>query len=265
MVAVDADMQRGKAIVRVASAIEPDWLIDLFPRAVKETTEAWWDTSAERAVARSRLVYEGLVLVESEASGSSAPLAEALTKAALARGARAFAPEGALDRWLARARFAAQQDAAVAAPDDAEVESALREACAGRRSFSELRESFMSTIEGRLDPRARARVAALSPDRVTLMGGRAVRVEYEPGKPPWIASRLQDFFGMERGPSVADGKVPLTLHLLAPNRRAVQVTADLSGFWSKHYPAVRKELARKYPRHAWPEDPRRPAPPMRPR
>jgi ATP-dependent helicase HrpB len=84
-----------------------------------------------------------------------------------------------------------------------------------------------------------------------------VRVEYEPDKAPWVASRLQDFFGMEAGPALARGKAPLVLHLLAPNRRAVQVTADLSGFWSRHYPSVRKELSRKYPRHSWPEDPRR--------
>jgi ATP-dependent helicase HrpB len=265
MVAVDADVQRGKTLVRVASAIEPEWLIDLFPAAVKETTEAWWDAGAERAMARSRLVYEGLVLVESEATGSSAPLSEALTKAALARGPRGFAPDGVLDRWLARARFAAQYDPTLSAPDDAEVLATLREACVGRRSFAELRESFMPTLEARLEPKARARVAALAPERVTLMGGRVVPVEYEVGKPPFVESRLQDFFGMAEGPKVAGGKASLVLHLLAPNKRAVQVTSDLSGFWAKHYPSIRRELARKYPRHAWPEDPRIPAPPMRPR
>jgi ATP-dependent helicase HrpB len=55
--------------------------------------------------------------------------------------------------------------------------------------------------------------------------------------------------------------VPVVLHLLAPNQRAVQVTQDLSGFWSRHYPAIRRELMRRYPRHAWPEDPLRAAPP----
>jgi ATP-dependent helicase HrpB len=265
MVAVDADVHRGRAMVRVASAIEPDWLLELFPEAVRESTEAWWDASAERAVARSRLDYLGLVLVESDLVGEDSALGEVLAKAAIARGARRFAPEGALDRWLARARFAATHDTSIAAPDDRKVEATLREECAGKRSFLELRESFMSALEGQLDPKSRARVTALAPDRVTLMGGRAVRVEYDPGKPPWTASRLQDFFGMLEGPRIAEGRVSLVLHLLAPNQRAVQVTADLSGFWAKHYPEIRKELARKYPRHSWPDDPRRPAPPMRPR
>jgi ATP-dependent helicase HrpB len=66
---------------------------------------------------------------------------------------------------------------------------------------------------------------------------------------------MQDFFGMVDGPRVASGKVPLVLELLAPNGRAVQVTTDLAGFWQRHYPALRKELMRRYPKHAWPEDP----------
>jgi ATP-dependent helicase HrpB len=96
----------------------------------------------------------------------------------------------------------------------------------------------------------------MAPDKVTLLAGRNVTVHYDEGRPPWIESRLQDFFGMTRTPSIAGGRVPLTLHLLAPNGRAVQVTSDLEGFWTRHYPAVRRELMRKYPKHKWPEAPR---------
>ncbi len=90
-------------------------------------------------------------------------------------------------------------------------------------------------------------------------------VHYEVDRPPWIESRLQDFFGAKQGPAIAEGRVQLALHLLAPNQRAVQVTTDLAGFWDRHYPSIRKELMRKYPRHAWPEDPRTavPGPPKR--
>ena len=92
------------------------------------------------------------------------------------------------------------------------------------------------------------------PERVRLAGGRMVDVHYQAGQPPWIESRLQDFFGMAAGPSLCRGRVPLTLHLLAPNHRAVQVTGDLANFWRQHYPAIRRELCRRYPRHPWPED-----------
>jgi len=88
-----------------------------------------------------------------------------------------------------------------------------------------------------------------------LPGGRQVRVNYETDRPPWIASRLQDFFGMTETPVIARGAVPLVVHLLAPNHRPVQMTTDLAGFWRRLYPRVRRELARRYPKHAWPEDP----------
>jgi ATP-dependent helicase HrpB len=66
---------------------------------------------------------------------------------------------------------------------------------------------------------------------------------------------------LAQGPAICRGRRSLVLHLLAPNQRAVQVTTGLAGFWERHYPAIRKELMRKYPRHAWPEDPRHATPP----
>ena len=88
-----------------------------------------------------------------------------------------------------------------------------------------------------------------------------MKVHYPGDAPPWVESRLQDFFGMADGPRLAGGRVPLVLHLLAPSGRDVQVTTDLSGFWQRHYPALRRELGRRYPRHAWPEDPLAAQPP----
>jgi ATP-dependent helicase HrpB len=104
-------------------------------------------------------------------------------------------------------------------------------------------------------------MAIHAPERIALPGGRQLKVHYEAGKPPWVESRLQDFFGLKEGPRIGGGRLPLVLHLLAPNHRPVQVTSDLSGFWERHYPSIRRELARKYPRHAWPENPLQASPP----
>ncbi|MGC3997757.1 MAG: ATP-dependent helicase C-terminal domain-containing protein [Anaeromyxobacter sp.] len=147
-------------------------------------------------------------------------------------------------------------------PGEAALAAALRAAAEGRRSFAELRDADLpGALLSTLDPRARAALERLAPERLTLPGGRSARIEYEAGRPPWLESRLQDFFGMAQGPAVAGGRVPLVLHLLAPNGRAQQVTTDLAGFWDRHYPAIRRELCRRYPRHAWPEDPRTAQPP----
>ena len=138
-------------------------------------------------------------------------------------------------------------------------------ACQGRRSLGEL-DDVGALVLGALPHAAARALAALAPERVAIGSGRTVPVHYPADAPPWIESRLQDFFGTRAAPAIAGGRVPLTLHLLAPNGRAVQVTRDLGRFWTEHYPALRRELGRRYPKHAWPEDgatARPPPPPAR--
>ncbi|HEX8909302.1 MAG TPA: ATP-dependent helicase C-terminal domain-containing protein, partial [Anaeromyxobacteraceae bacterium] len=257
----------GGVLVRLASAVTQEMLLDLFPEALRYEEEVRFDPAAERVDGFERLRYRDLVLEETRTPRPDPErAAAALFEAARARGARAFAAEGALDRLLARLAFAARHapELGLAPPEEDDLDAALREACQGRRSFAELREvGLEGALLGRLAPPARAALERLAPERVTLPGGRSVRVVYEAAdKPPWIESRLQDFFGMADGPRLAAGRVPLVLHLLAPNGRAQQVTTDLAGFWSRHYPALRRELMRRYPRHAWPEDPLHAQPPQ---
>jgi ATP-dependent helicase HrpB len=267
LVALDAEERaRSGVVVRLASAIEPEWLIDLFPDDVKEKRDLGWDAKAERVEARESMTWGGLVMHVSERS-EPPPLeaSRVLAEAALAAGPGAFAPPDALDRWLARARFAASVDASVSAPDDDAVRATLVTLCEGRRSFTELRAAgLLDALRHRLRGHG-ADVERLAPERVTLVGGRSVVVGYEAGRPPRIASRLQDFFGMTDGPRIGGDRAPLVLELLAPNGRAVQVTTDLAGFWQRHYPGIRKDLMRRYPKHSWPEDPTKPAPRMRAR
>lgn len=262
MVAVSAELQRGRTLVRVASEIEPEWLIDLFEDRIREGSELTFDEAKGTVRGGSKMLYDALAIAESPGFDANDPaVAELLFDRARARGARAFAPEGALDRWLARARFAASQDARVEAPSDEAVLAALRELCVGKQSFRELEEAnLLEALRAAVGHHGR--IEELAPERITLASGRSARVEYDEGKAPWLESYLQDFFGTKTSPHA--GSVPIVLHLLAPNRRAVQVTTDLPGFFVRHYPAIRKELMRRYPRHAWPEDTSVPVPP-RPR
>jgi ATP-dependent helicase HrpB len=257
--------KRGGIVVRTASAIEPDWLMDLFPSLVEERLEVTWNGELERAVTRESLAWAGLVLYASEPTISASPEASrVLSQAALTAGPSAFAGEG-LNAWLERARFAASIDSAIVAPDDDALRAAITRMCEGRCTFEELRSTgLLDTLRGALGGRAKD-VDRLAPERVSLASGRTTQVQYEAGKGPRIESRLQDFFGMVEGPRIGGGRVALVLELLSPNGRAVQVTTDLAGFWQRHYPAVRKELMRRYPRHSWPEDPTKPAPRMRPK
>jgi ATP-dependent helicase HrpB len=273
LVAVDAEGRRGVAgmrrgaraqtLVRLASAIEPGWLLDLFPDAVSEATEARWNARAERVEVTSRLLYEQLVLAESRGEGARGrEVSRVLAAAAREAGPRAFVEIEALERFLARVEFAARAmpEAGFRVLGEEDVNDALARMSEGRRSFAELREAarageLFEALREKLGREQSRKLAAVAPERVALAGGRQARVTYERGQSPSVASRLQDFFGMREGPRVAGGRVALILQLLAPNRRPVQVTTDLAGFWQRHYPQVRRELSRRYPRHAWPEDP----------
>jgi ATP-dependent helicase HrpB len=129
-----------------------------------------------------------------------------------------------------------------------EVHAELASLAMGRRSFAELEAAnLLSVLESKV------RLDEVAPTRLKLPSGRSAKVEYAIGQTPWVSSRLQDFFGMKETPRI--GGVPLVVHLLAPNQRPVQVTLDLKGFWERLYPQVRRELSRRYPRHAWPENP----------
>ena len=117
----------------------------------------------------------------------------------------------------------------------------------------------------RLSWRQRAEVDELAPTHAEVPSGSRIRIDYSNPEAPVLAVRLQELFGLDATPTVARGSVPLTLHLLSPAHRPVQVTRDLAGFWRNSYFEVRKELRGRYPKHAWPDDPMRAEPTRRTR
>jgi ATP-dependent helicase HrpB len=267
VVVLDASERGARVVAHLLSAVEPDWLLELFPERVIDRTELRFDPTSERVQAVHALRYEALTLDESSNTNAQGPDAEAvLYEAARTRGAESFAEDrDALELFERRvAHAAALSDAIPPLPPDAR-DLALRTACVGKSGFAELRaQGLLGPLRGLLTPQQLARLEQLAPEHIALPGGRRLSVHYEPDRPPWVQSRLQDFFGAQQGPQL--GGKPLVLHLLAPNQRAVQVTTDLAGFWQRHYPEIRRQLMRRYPRHDWPEDPAnaRPSPP-RPR
>ena len=263
LVAVDvaetgARGQATKVQIRRASAIDPSWLLDLYLDRIAETDELVWNAERARVERVARLAYDGLAIDEQRTPApADRAAAELLAKQAIAAGIERFVDRDELAQWRARVALAARlaPDSGLVAPTDDALAGVLAAACEGATSFAELRKLGLGALlDASLGPQ-RTLVDRLAPTHLALPRRRRAPIHYELDQPPWLASRMQDFFGLARAPAVGDGRVPLVLHLLAPNQRPVQVTTDLPGFWVKHYPALRKQLMRRYPRHAWPEDP----------
>ena len=241
--------------VRLAVGIRPEWLLDLTPAELAERDELVWSPERQRVERVSRMLCGAITLEESRLPAPPSPEASRLLADAIlaSREKCTEAPEE-LQAKLEVLRQA-YPELGVPVLDAQEWRAMVVQACQDISSVAELQASsiedaWLAKLPGPVARLLREEV----PEKVRLAGGRTVTVNYQTGQPPWIESRLQDFFGMAMGPSLCKGRVPLTLHLLAPNHRAVQVTSDLTNFWRQHYPGIRRELCRRYPRHPWPED-----------
>jgi ATP-dependent helicase HrpB len=266
LVAVDvsetgARGQQTRVQIRRASGIDAAWLLDLYMERIAETDELVWNATKDRVERVAQMTYDGLPIDETRdvdgARRAGPRAAELLARQAIAAGIERFVDKDALAQWRARVAFAARTapESGLAAPTDDALAAVIARACEGAISFDELRKlGLLHLLDAGLGDK-RALVDRLAPTHLALPRRQRVPIHYELDQPPWLASRMQDFFGLARAPTVGDGRVPLVLHLLAPNQRPVQVTTDLPGFWVKHYPALRKQLMRRYPRHQWPEDP----------
>ena len=128
--------------------------------------------------------------------------------------------------------------------------------CHGLRSLDDLKNAdWLSHFHAKVGYERLAEIDRLAPAELELSNGNRHPLVYDAGKPPVLAVRIQEMFGVQETPRIAGGQVPVLLHLLGPNYRPQQVTADLASFWQNGYPEIKKELRRRYPKHAWPDDP----------
>ncbi|MDP9122376.1 MAG: ATP-dependent helicase HrpB, partial [Acidobacteriota bacterium] len=257
---------RSEAVVRLASEVERDWLD---PARLRTTLELELDATRERVTAWKRTRYDDLVLAEGETTPpADGRTAELLVTAAASRLDRALPlAEPAVESFLTRLRCLAawMPELRLPATDDAALAALLPILAHGRRSFAELRLApLLDVLRGTLSHQQLAALETEAPERLAVPSGSRIRLTYEAGRPPVLAARIQELFGLAATPRIAVGRIPVLLHLLAPNGRPQQVTDDLRSFWANTYPEVRKELQGRYPRHAWPVDPWSAQPEKRP-
>jgi ATP-dependent helicase HrpB len=263
---IDVDAGDVEANVRLASAVQRDWLP---ADSIETAIDVFFDEKSEKVLARKRVRFEDLMLEESSANPpDDDAVARVLAEAAVNHWPRiAPGPESPAGQFLLRVRCLREWMPELQLPAfaDADLLDTLQIVCRGKRSFTELRQvDWRGILEGRLTWEQRQAIEREAPERYEVPSGSHLKLHYELGRPPILAVRIQEMFGQPDTPRLAGGRVKVLLHLLAPNSRPQQVTDDLASFWANTYPHVRKELRARYPKHAWPDDPLTAPPQSRP-
>ncbi|HZH43021.1 MAG TPA: ATP-dependent helicase HrpB [Lysobacter sp.] len=260
---------RGDALILRAVPLDPARLERDWPARFVVEDRVVWDADARAIAAVRERRFERVVLERRPlAKPDPARYADALVDAVRQLGLDALPWSEALVQWRARVRclraWCPEQpwpDLSDAALLDA-LDDWLKPALRGLSRLDALDErAFADALTGLLDWSLRARLDALAPTRIAVPSGLERRIEYayddahDAPVAPVLAVKLQELFGLADTPRIADGRVPLTLHLLSPAGRPLQVTQDLRGFWERTYPEVKKEMKGRYPKHPWPDDP----------
>lgn len=254
---LDVDAGGTEASVRGASGIDPDWLSG---EMYHEADERFFNPTQQAVASRRRLYWIDLMLYETPIA---TPLDEKTAELLSGEAAKVFSKllppkDKELHSLLSRIGWLSQAMPEADLPkfEGPTLAQSLKDWCVGKKSLEDLKHlPWKSLIDSLLTPEQRHTLDQCAPDSIRLPSGREVFLQYEPGSPPVLAARIQEFFGWKSTPVLAGGRVPLMLHLLAPNQRCQQITNDLASFWKNTYPTVRKELRGRYPKHDWPEDP----------
>ena len=259
---------RGDALLLRAAPVDEAFLRADFRERFVEREGAVWDADKRALVARRESRFDRIVL-DSRPAGRVDPdqAAQALTDAVRELGLVALPWTEGLRQWQAREVSLRQWMPELGLPDlsdaalQATLDDWLKPAFAGKTRLDALSEAELGeALKSPLAWELRQQVERLAPARITVPSGMERRIDYAldhegAPQPPVLAVKLQELFGLADTPRVADGRVPLTLHLLSPGGKPLQVTGDLRSFWNRTYPEVRKEMKGRYPRHPWPDDP----------
>ncbi len=244
-----------QVILGGCTAIEEAWLADLFPRDYRRATEALWDETQRRVLQKEVVTFRDLVL-SARQSGEPDPeqAASLLAAKVMAGDLNLTAWDHDVDQWIARLNCLAKWMPELALPALTTEDRAfiIAEMCHGAASYKEIKDrSPWPGLRSWLGPEQTALMDKLAPERLRLADGRLGRITYSETADPVLSARIQQLYDWKETPRIAAGRVPLVLSISGPNHRPLQITRDLAGFWLNHYPRIKQELARKYPKHEW--------------
>jgi len=242
-------------ILSLATAIEVDWLRELFPEDLESDLRVQFDSTQKRVVAAELLKFRGLTLSAKRVEPPPADAAACiLADEILAERLPLPNWDHSVEQWISRLNFLCANCPELQLPpfSDDDKKSVVEQLCHGAVSYKEIKEREVKpVVMSWLSQSQRELLDKHAPERLKLPNDRTPKVNYEPGKSPFISLRIQELYDVNQTPKIAMARVPVTVHILTPGMKPIQVTQDLANFWREHYPKIKSELARKYPKHFW--------------
>lgn len=262
LVALDLRHEARDSLILAAAPLDPRVLEEDYPGQFQRVRNVRWNAERAAVEAFEERRFDAIVLERRSVPVQPEDAVPALLAAIRQRGLDALPWSEAARRLRLRMQSLRAWMPELGLPDvsDAHLLERLEDWLApylqNKRKLDALSEEDLSqALAALFDYEQRRHLDAQAPDSLTVPSGQTRRLEYSPGEAPVLAVKLQELFGLADTPRVAGGRVPVTLHLLSPAGRPIQVTQDLHGFWERTYPEVKKELKGRYPKHPWPDDP----------
>jgi len=262
LVVIDLRQESRDSLVLAAAPLDPDRLEREFASRFMRRRYLDWNAPAAAVEAFEEHRFDAIVLERRMVPVRSDEAVPALLMAVRASGLDVLPWSQPARELRARVETLRRACPDCGLPDFSEaallatLEDWLAPCLSGKRRLDQVGAAELSgALAMRLDHGQRRRLDADAPVAVRVPSGMERRITYAFDAPPVLAVKLQELFGLADTPRIAAGRLPLTLHLLSPGGKPVQVTRDLKSFWARTYPEVKKELKGRYPKHPWPDDP----------
>ena len=244
-----------QVILSLATEIEEPWLREMFPGHFVERATHLYDGSQNRVVVRRERVFRDLVIESQDRDAEPSPQATACLAEKVRDGDLKLTQwDDAVEQWIQRVNFLARvlPDQGLASIGATEREYIIHLACDGATNYREIKDRpVLGLARSIFTPVQQHFIEKQAPERYELPGGRKAKITYAEGADPVLGARIQDLYGVHEDIKIALGRVPVTIQVLAPNHRPVQVTKSLKTFWAESYPELKTQLQRRYPRHEW--------------
>jgi ATP-dependent helicase HrpB len=242
-------------VLNLATAINEQWLRELFPEDFDEVRAVVYDQDSRRVVVRVETRFRELVLEEKLSDTAPAEQAAAILAREVAAGRCSLENwNESVEQWILRVNRLRQwmPDLELPAIEEEERAAIIQHICHGAFSYNDIQQRpVLPVVRSWLPRQQQAWIEEYAPERIILPNGRTVKVVYSIDRAPTIAARIQDLYGIKEALWIANRRIAVRIQVLAPSNRPVQVTENLSVFWRDTYPQLKQELKRKYPKHEW--------------